>query len=198
MSAARRPTRESTSARPHLLGVDDGAFDKWRDADVALVGVMMEGADLVEGVAIARFPVDGDDATGFLARWIGGLRFRRALQGVVLGGITIAGLGVVDVVALSEALALPVLVVNRRDPSDHRLEHALRAAGLADRLALVERCPRAVLLSGGPWLASAGIDPDGAARLVAASRRKADLPEPLRLAHLVARAVATGESKGRA
>jgi len=187
-----------SEARPHLLGVDDGAFDKWRDADVALVGVMMEGADLVEGVAVARFPVDGDDATGFLAGWIGGLRFRRALQGVVLGGITIAGLGIVDVVGLAEALALPVLVVNRRDPSDHRLGLALRAAGLADRLALVERCPRAVQLSEGPWLASAGIDAAGAARLVAASRRKADLPEPLRLAHLVARAVATGESRGRA
>ena len=37
-----------------------------------------------------------------------------------------------------------------------------------------------------------------AAALVAASRRKADLPEPLRLAHLIARAVATGESRGRA
>jgi endonuclease V-like protein UPF0215 family len=185
-------------ARPHLLGVDDGAFDKWRDRDVPLVGVVMEGADLVEGVAVTRFPVDGDGATAFLADWIAGLRFRRGLQGVVLGGITIAGLGVVDVGALADALALPVLVVNRRDPGDHRLGEALRAAGLLERLALVARCPPAARLGDGPWLACAGIDPDAAARLVSASRRKSDLPEPLRLAHLIARAVATGASRGRA
>jgi len=212
MCAARRPTRESADAqraegersssagraRPHLLGIDDGAFDKWRDPDVPVVGVMMEGPDLVEGVAIARFPVDGDDATGFLARWIGALRFRPALQGVVLGGITIAGLGVVDVVGLAGALRLPVLAVNRRNPANHRLERALRAAALEARLALVERCPPALQISGGLWITSAGIDAEGAAALVAATRRKADLPEPLRLAHLVARAIATGESRGRA
>jgi endonuclease V-like protein UPF0215 family len=183
--------------RLHLLGVDDGAFDKRRDRDVPVVGVMMEGSDLVEGVALTRFPVDGDDATGFLAGWIGGLRFRPGLQGIVVGGITIAGLGVVDVPALADATRLPVLVVNRHDPRDHRLADALRAAGLAERLALVERCPAAVRVGAGPWVASARLDADEAVAWVAATRGKSDLPEPLRVAHLVARAVATGESRGR-
>lgn len=184
--------------RPHLLGVDDGAFDKHRDRDVAIAAVRTEGADRVEGVALTRFPVDGEDATGFLAGWIGGLRLGQGLAGVVLGGITIAGLGVVDVPALARALALPVLVVNRRDPADHRLGDALRAAGFEARLAAVASCPPAVRIEGGPWLACAGIEPAQAAMLVAASRGKSDLPEPLRLAHLIARAVATGESRGRA
>jgi endonuclease V-like protein UPF0215 family len=187
-----------SARRPHLVGIDDGAFEKWSDTDVPIVAVMMEGADLVEGVAIARFPVDGDDATGFLARWIGTLRFRPALQGVVLGGITIAGLGLIDVEALARALALPVLVANRRDPTDHRLERALRAAGLDARLEIVARCPTAVQVSDGLWLACAGIDPKAGAALAAAAKRKAELPEPLRVAHLIARAVATGESRGRA
>jgi hypothetical protein len=184
--------------RPHLLGIDDGAFDKRRDRDVPLVAVMMEDADLVEGVAITRFPVDGADVTAFLAEWIGGLRARPALQGVVLGGITIAGLGVIDLPALAAATALPVMAVNRRDPSDHRVDRALRSAGLAERLPLVGRCPRAFRVEGGLWVACAGIEPDAAAALVAATRRKSDLPEPLRLAHLIARALSTGESRGRA
>jgi endonuclease V-like protein UPF0215 family len=183
--------------RPHLLGVDDGAFDKHRDRDVPIVAVRTEGPDQVEGVALTRFPVDGDDATGFLAGWIGALRLAPGLAGVVLGGVTIAGLGVVDVPELARAIARPVLVVNRRDPADHRLADALRAAGLASRLATVAACPAAFRIEGGPWLACAGIEPARAAALVAASRRKSDLPEALRLAHLIARAVATGESRGR-
>jgi endonuclease V-like protein UPF0215 family len=184
--------------RPHLLGVDDGAFDKRRDREVPIAAVRTEGADQVEGIALTRFPVDGDDATAFLAGWIGELRLVQGLAGVVLGGITIAGLGVVDVTALAGALRLPVLVVNRRDPSDHRLADALRAAGLEARLAIVAATPPAFWIEGGPWVACAGIEPPQAAALVAAARRKGDLPEALRLAHLVARAVATGESRGRA
>jgi endonuclease V-like protein UPF0215 family len=184
--------------RPHVLGIDDGAFDRRHDRDVPIVAVRMEGSDLVEGVAMTRFPVDGDDASAFLASWIGELRLARGLSGVVLGGITIAGLGVIDVSALAAAIALPVVVVNRRDPSDHRLADALHAAGLSGRLSIVAGTPPAFWIENGPWVACAGIDPPQAAALVEASRRKADLPEPLRLAHLIARAVATGESRGRA
>jgi len=65
----------SRPRRPHLLGIDDGPFDKRRDRNALVVAVMTEGADLVEGVALTQFQVDGDDATGFLARWVRGLRF---------------------------------------------------------------------------------------------------------------------------
>jgi hypothetical protein len=185
------------AARTHLLGIDDGPFARRRDRDVVVVGVLMEGADLVEGVATTRFPVDGDDATGFLARWIAGLRWRRATQGIVLGGVTIAGLGVVDAPALAEATGLPVLIVNRADPADHRVANALAAAGLSERLSSIAACPSAQRVDGGPFLACAGIEPARGALWIRASLRKSLLPEPLRLAHLIARAIATGESRGR-
>jgi len=183
--------------RPHVLGIDDGPFEKRGGGDVPLCGVVMEGRDLVEGVAVSRFPVDGEGVTEFLAEWIGGLRVRPALQAVMFAGVTICGLAVIDVRALAWRLALPVLVVNRRDPASHRLDAALRAAGLADRLALVERTPPAFALPGGLHVAAAGADPDTARELVLATRGKSDLPEPVRLAHLVARALVTGESRGR-
>lgn len=184
--------------RPHLLGIDDGPFEKRRDRDVVVVGVVMEGPDLVEGVALTRFPVDGEGVTDFLAGWVGGLRVRPSLQGIVIGGITLAGLAVVDVPELAERAGLPVLVTNRRDPSDHRLDDALRAAGLAHRIETVRHCPPARPASDGLFVACAGIAPEQGAALVAASQRKAELPEPLRLAHMIARAVARGESRGRA
>jgi endonuclease V-like protein UPF0215 family len=183
--------------RPHLIGIDDGPFEKDADAATPIVGVVMEGSDLVEGVAMTSFPIDGAGVTDFLAAWIQGLRFRPGLQGIVLGGITIAGLAVVDVERLSQSLDLPVLVLNRKDPRNHRLDTALESAGLADRLDVVDRIPPSFSVSDGLYLACAGASPEEAARLIDATRRKGEMPEPLRLAHLIASAVARGESRGR-
>ena len=183
--------------RPHVLGIDDGPFDKGQSEPAAIVGVTMEGADLVESVAVTSFPVDGPGATAFLADWVSGLRARASLQAVVLGGITIAGLGVVDVAEFARRIGAPVLVVTRRQPRDDQLALALRAAGLAERIVTVERAPRARRISQGLYLACAGTEHTEATRIVRATLRKALLPEPLRLAHLVARAIVSGESRGR-
>lgn len=183
--------------RPHLLGVDDGPFEKGQREPVPIVAALCEGPDLLEAVATSAFSVDGDGATEFLARWLGGLRVRASLQGVALGGITLAGLGLVDVRALAEALGAPVLVVTRRPPDNARLREALEAAGLAARFAIAERSPEAFPTGDGLWLAHAGISRGDAVTLLHASRAKAKLPEALRIAHLVATALVRGESHGR-
>lgn len=184
-------------ARPHVLGVDDGPFRKRQAAPVPVVAVAMEGADLVESVAVASFPVDGAGATEFLARWIAGLRSRAGLHAVVLGGITLAGLGIVEIPALAARLGLPVLAVARRDTARSELARALRAARLEDRIALAAATPPAFRVHEGLWVSAAGVERAAAERLVRATVRKAALPEPLRVAHLLARALALGESRGR-
>jgi len=185
------------SIRPHVLGVDDGPFDKRTDRTVPVVGVMTEGADLVEAVATTSFAVDGAGAADHLAGWVAGLRFVSALHATVLGGMTIAGLGVVDIEELAERLGMPVMIVNRQQPSDDRLIQALRAAGLEERIPIVERAPRAWQLAEGLFVTHAGADREEAGRILSAIRMKSQLPEPLRLAHLIAAAIVNGESRGR-
>jgi len=183
--------------RPHILGVDDAPFDKRQPGPVPIVGVVMEGHDLVESVALGEFPIDGEGATEYLAAWIGGLRARPTLHAVILGGITIAGLGIVDLAALADRLGLPVLVVTRRNPAGSDLADALRAAGLSDRLAVLERIPRAFGVGEGLYLAHAGVTRLEAERLVGTTLAKARLPEPLRVAHLIGQAIVLRESRGR-
>jgi len=154
--------------RPHTLGVDDAPFDKRQAGRVPIIGVAMEGHDVVESIALGEFPVDGDGATDYLASWIAGLRARPMLQAVILGGITIAGLGIIDVTALAERLGVAVLVVTRHNPARSELADALKAAGLTDRLSLLERIPRAY-----------------------------GVGEGLYLAHLVGQAIVLRESRGR-
>jgi hypothetical protein len=187
----------SPSPRPHILGVDDAPFEKRQPVPVPIVGVVMEGPDRVEAIALGEFPVDGEGATEYLAGWIGGLRTRPALQAVILGGITIAGLGIVDATALAQWLGLPVLVVTRHNPDSSELANALRAAGLSHRLALLDRVPRAFGLGEGLYLAHAGAPRVEAERLVKVMLAKSRLPEPLRLAHLIGQAIVLRESRGR-
>ncbi len=189
-------------SHPHVLGIDDGPFDKWRDLaaerPVPLVAVMMQGCDLVEAVATHRFPVDGEHATAFLADWIRGLRCWPQLHAVLLGGVTLAGLAVVNAPELASRLERPLIVVNRREPADDRLRRALQAAGLADRARLLEQQAPVHRSASGLFTRAYGIDAAAARLIVDRTRRKGRLPEPLRLAHLIAAAVATGESHGRA
>jgi endonuclease V-like protein UPF0215 family len=184
-------------SRPHTIGVDDAPFDKRQPGPVPIVAVAMEGHALIESVALGEFPVDGESAAEYLATWIGGLRTRPMLQAVILGGITIAGLGVVDVTALSERLTLPVLVVTRHNPAASDLADALRAAGLSRRLEILERIPRAYGIAAGLYLAHAGAPRVEAERLALATLGKAHLPEPLRVAHLIGQAIVLRESRGR-
>lgn len=183
--------------RPHVLGIDDGPFRKRQAAPVPIVGVVMEGATLVEGVAFTAFPVDGAAVTAFLADWVRTLRWYESLHAVVLGGITIAGLGVIDTIRLAEELDLPVLAVTRKGTGTSDLDAALRAAGLAERLAIVARTPPARRLARGLYVSAAGVSDDEADRLVQATLNKARLPEPLRVAHLIGAALVNGQSRGR-
>ena len=102
--------------REHVLGIDDAPFRKGQDREVPIVGVVMEGPDLVEAVAVGSIPVDGDDVTGLLSAWIRDLRTFRSIQAILLGGITIAGLGVVDLDVLARSVGRPALAVTRRNP----------------------------------------------------------------------------------
>ena len=187
----------SACYRPHVLGIDDGPFVKHVSETALIVGVMMEGADLVEAVALGEFPVDGAEVTAFLGGWIEGLRFRPALQCVLLGGITIAGLCVVDIQQLSARLGLPVVVTNRKLPTNAPLMHALESADLSARISIVDRSPASFSVSDGLFAAQAGTDREWTERLLRVIRSKSELPEPLRLAHMIARAIASGESRGR-
>ena len=182
---------------PHVLGIDDAPFRKTQAHEVPVVGVVMEGAALVEGVALTSFPVDGAGATAFFADWIRDLRWHASLQAVVLGGITICGLGVVDLPELAVRTGVPAIAVTRKSPSVGELEGALEAAGLADRLPILERCPPDRRLRRGLYVRSAGVDEEAADALVRATLSKGLMPQPLRVAHLIGAALVTGSSRGK-
>lgn len=191
--------RKSSHGRvpSHVIGVDDGPFDR-DPGPVWVVGAVFAG-DRLDGVVSARVRRDGANATDVIARMIGGSRFAPELRAVLLQGIAVGGFNVIDIHRLAELLAMPVVVVARRAPRMEAIREALlrhvrggrRKWRLIERAGAMERC-------GSVWIQRAGIAPESAAALLAAHPRDGHIPEPLRAAHLIAGGLVRGQSRGRA
>jgi endonuclease V-like protein UPF0215 family len=128
---------------------------------------------------------DGDDAAAAVIGLVEGSRFREHVRLVLLQGVAFGGFNVVDAVAVHERLAVPVLIVARRQPDLQAIRAALlsRVPGGAEKWTLIEKL--------GPMEAARGVR----IQRVGLSMRQADavldrlclhgvIPEPLRVAHL--------------
>lgn len=182
----------------NVIGVDDAPFDRGRRGDVPVLGVVTTGGRL-DGLLVGKIRRDGRNATDRLAALIGGSRFHAHVQAVLLQGIALGGFNVVDLHGLAERLRRPVLAVARRAPDLAAIERALltRVRGGRRKWALIERAGPMEPCEG-VWVQRAGLDLEEAAALVRDTRAVGSLPEPLRLAHLLAAAFVRGESHGRA
>jgi endonuclease V-like protein UPF0215 family len=106
---------------------------------------------------------------------------------------------VIDIHALAAATGLPVLVAMRRRPDMAAIRRALlgRVPGGARKWRLIEAAG-APERAAGIWVQRAGLGVREAERVLAASTVVGKLPEPLRVAHLIAGGISTGQSRGRA
>lgn len=182
-----------------VVGFDDAPFT-FADARVPVVGVTMRGGLHVEGLLRTDVAVDGDDATDRLLGAIASSRHRDGLGLVLLDGVTYGGFNVVDVERLHREGGVPVLAVTRGEPDLAAMEAALRAhdAAADAKVALLRRQPPRLLRTEGRPLAwhAAGLDERGVAEALALTTVRGLVPEPLRLAHLVATMLVSGESRG--
>lgn len=182
----------------NTIGFDDAPFARSHRGPVAVVGAVFADRRF-DGVLTAEVEKDGSDATAVLAATIARSRFLEHLHLVLLQGVTLAGFNVVDAAALHDAVARPVLVVARRRPDLAAIRTALETRipdGAAkwrsiERLGPMEACGRV-------WVQRAGLSADEAARVVERLAVHSLVPEPLRVAHLIAGALGRGASRGRA
>jgi endonuclease V-like protein UPF0215 family len=182
----------------HVIGVDDAPFARAATGPVMVVATCL-AAGRLDGVLSSRVRRDGADATRVIAARIRASRFWAHGHAVLLQGIAVAGFNVVDLAALHAAVERPVLVVARYQPDLPRIRRALldKVRGGARKWALIEAAGPMEPVRG-VWIQRAGLSPTDAADLLAATTVHGNLPEPLRLAHLIAGGVTDGHSSGRA
>ncbi len=182
----------------NVVGVDDGPFERAHRGDVPIVGAVLTRTRL-DGVLVDRVRRDGANATERVAAMIRRSPFFEHVQAVMLNGIALAGFNVVDLAGLHAALARPVLVVARRAPDLRAIERALitRVPGGARKWRLIEEAGPMEPIEG-VWVQRAGLSLASAAQLVRDTRVQGNVPEPLRIAHLIAGAIVRGVSAGGA
>ena len=192
-----RPSAVSCHAS-YVIGFDDAPFDRAHRGDVPVVGAVFNGERL-EGVVRGKVRRDGANATASLARLASGSRFASSLQAVFVQGVTFGGFNVVDLDALCTALGLPVIAVCRRKPNLDKIRRALLESvpGGRRKWRIIARLAPA-RPHGDVYVQHAGIEWRHATALVDRFARHSNLPEPLRTAHLIAGALAHGESRHRA
>jgi endonuclease V-like protein UPF0215 family len=175
-----------------VLGVDDGQFVPHVPGQVLVVGVVFRGGYWLDGVMHTKIAVDGFDATDKIASMITGSPHLKQLRVVMLNGITFAGFNVVDIKALNKATNLPVITVTRDKPDLDEIHEALQ------NLPESERRWNLVLDAGEPsflstrnaeetvYVQTAGISMEDAEKIVRLTSTRSSVPEPLRVAHLIA------------
>ena len=180
-----------------IIGIDDSPFDKFKDKKVLVVGVVMRGGLFVDGILSTKVSVDGDDSTKKLTRMINKCKFKPQLQCIFLNGIAVAGFNVIDVQELNKKTKLPVIVVIRKNPNIAKIIKTLIKINKKQKIKLLEKAGKVEKIDD-IFVQLTGIDLEKARKILKIVCTRSLIPEPIRLAHLIAAGVVVGESKGRA
>ena len=174
------------------MGIDDGKFVFNSKEQVLVVGVVFRGGYWFDGVMSCQVTVDGFDANENIGNMITKSPHFKQLRVVMLNGITFGGFNVVDIKALNELTGLPVIVVSERKPNLEKIHLALQhLPGCEERWRAVLEggeifpvVPRGV--NGRIFVATAGISKDLVLEVLKLTSTRSKIPEPLRVAHLIA------------
>lgn len=180
-----------------VLGVDDAPFE-FSDETTDLVGVVTRGGGTVEGVVMDRVAVDGFDVTDAILRMLDAPPGRQA-RAVVLDGITYAGFNIPDLARIADA-GVGVVAASPNEPDRNRMGRGLdNVDRRAEREELLEQAGEPLaheLAEGTVHFQFAGLDEDQARELLDVTCTNGLVPEPVRVAHMVAGALKKTRGKG--
>jgi len=170
------------------VGVDDGSFQKGITRKALLAVVLLRGVE-IRNVGVTEVTVDGLDATQKLSEILSKWEFAVAL----LAGISFAGFNVIDPTVIYEKFGKPIIVISKTRPDNKAVKSALQRHfedwkirwGVFEKLDSVRKIS---VLAGKPvYVEIVGIGVRLAANIVRALSFYGRVPEPIRVARLIAR-----------
>lgn len=175
------------------IGIDDGHFRSRIDSTTLLVGVIMRGNSLVEGIISTSVKVDGLDSTEKILSLIEKTKFKEQIRAVFLSGVNFAGFNIADIKKITKKLKVPVIVVFRREPRMQKIFKALqRFKDKKKRIKLFKNAGQ--IHYSGKIFFQCTCSKKEALELIKCFTSTSKLPEPIRIAHLIASGITLGES----
>ncbi|MBI2546871.1 MAG: DUF99 family protein [Candidatus Aenigmarchaeota archaeon] len=186
-----------------ILGFDDSPF-KRTDKKVSIIGIIYRGGSFLDGALKTDVEVDGLDATEKLAALINKSKHKPQLKVMMFDGITLGGFNIIDIKRLYEETNIPIIVINRKHPNLPSVKEALEKnfADFNERWEMLLNAGEIKVCSiksdKKVYYQTIGLEDSEAEDLIRLSTTHGDIPEPLRVAHMIAGAIVKGESSGRA
>jgi hypothetical protein len=180
-------------AEIRVLGIDDGKFIPQAKGTTLIVGVVFRGGCSIDGVMHTQIIIDGLDATEKLALMINTSPHYKQLRLVMLNGITFGGFNVVDLHKLHLTTKLPILALTNDKPDLNSIREAIKnLPNVEERWSMILEAGKIhEIINKGKaiYVEVAGISIDDAEKIIALTSIRSSLPEPLRVAHLIASGV---------
>jgi len=182
-----------------ILGIDDMPFS-FGDEKVDVVGVIMRGGTYLEGVLKTTISVDGNDATCKIIELVEKTKHKKQLKIIMIDGIALGGFNVVDAEKIFLSTNLPVITITRNKPDMKKIKEALKKHfdDWKERWEIINKGrTEEILLRYPVYVKYFGLKREEATEIIKLSIIRGAIPEPIRVAHLIATGIKKGESRGR-
>ena len=184
-----------------VLGIDDAQFS-FEDKSTLVAAVVVRAPGYVESVLSTNVEVDGTDGTKKIIELIERCRHKDQLKAVFIDGVALGGFNVIDISEIYGICNVPCVTMTRDMPDFDSMMLALkkRFDDWEDRWKVIQEGELIEIATAHTpvYVKMEGISIDTVIELIKLTTVRGVLPEPIRLAHLIASGITTGESRSKA
>lgn len=180
-----------------VIGIDDSPFKKSQIGKILVVATIFRGGYFLDGILSTKVDIDGNDATEQIIQMVNKCKFKPQLQCILMKGIAVGGFNVIDIKKLNQETKLPVIVIMRKIPNIKLIKETLLKLNKKEKIILIEKAGSIIPL-GQIYVQLAGLDIQKARQIIKITCTRSLIPEPIRMAHLIASGITDGESRGKA
>ncbi len=192
-----RKTFSCMKGEIRVLGIDDSPFNKFSKQQCLVIGTLFRGGKFIDGIMSTKVRVDGKNATSKLIEMIKRSKFQSQLRAIFLDGIALAGFNIIDIEKLHDATKIPVIVIIRKRPNLPKIKKTLKKLNMDQKIKLLETAGPITKI-GKIYTQSKGITQTNLREVLKITCTHSEIPEALRISHLIAAGIGLGESHGDA
>lgn len=178
------------------IAITSGPIGKRKGGKTILVGIIFRES-YIEGLLSSTIQIDGTDSTKQIIAMIKSSRFNDQVRIILLNGIALAGLNIVNPKALEKRLDVKIVLLNRRRQNAKELINALKEfsrvtkTGIEQKSVVVQEHSKVKIRKVGDFFIQSDLDEHYLKSFVDKGFGA------LRISHIVASGISSGESKGR-